>query len=112
MWRMTLTVLASTWLFAAPMLWAHRPAQAALSMLAGLVGLALAPLLSAPSRLREAVVVTGAALVLAVFIFPDGLPTVLNNVVVAMTLVIAGLLPETRRTLVHARVKAGPRAAA
>jgi hypothetical protein len=108
MWRMTVTVLASGWLFAAPMLWAHRPGQAVVSMLAGLVGLALAPLMSAPSRLREAIALTGVVLALSVFAFPDSLPTVLNHVVVGMTFVITGLLPETQRSLV--RAKTAPRA--
>jgi hypothetical protein len=108
MWRMTVTVLASGWLFAAPMLWAHRPGQAVVSMLAGLVGLALAPLMSVPSRLREAIALTGVLLALSVFAFPDSLPTVLNDVVVGMTLVVAGLLPETQRSIVP--VKAARRA--
>jgi hypothetical protein len=105
MWRMTVTVLASGWLFAAPMLWAHRPGQAIVSMLAGLVGLALAPLLSAPSRLREAIGVTGVLLALSVFAFPDSLPTVLNDVVVGMTLIVAGLLQETQSSIVRVKTR-------
>ena len=113
MWRMTLTVLASGWLFAAPMLWAHRPEQAVLSMMVGVMGLVLSPLLAMESRLRIAMAAIGTVLALGMFVFPDGLPTLFNNLLVAIAFMITGLVPEMKRSIVRiGGVKAATRGAA
>jgi hypothetical protein len=103
---MTLTVLASGWLFASPMLWAHRAEQAVLSLMVGVVGLVMSPLLAMESRLRVAMAAIGGVLALGLFVFPDSLATSLNTLVVAIIFMIAGLLPEVQRSVVRVRVVA------
>jgi hypothetical protein len=88
---MTFSVLASGWLFVTPMLWGHRGPEAAVAMLIGVVGLVLSPLLIVRSRARPILAVAGGVLLLSSFVLSDALITTLDNLLIGVVLLIAGL---------------------
>jgi hypothetical protein len=94
MWRMSMSVLVSGWLFTTPALWAHRWEQAAVAVLVGALGFLVGPAVVAWPRLRPSLAMLGFALSAATFIFPDQLLTTADNLVCGLLLVIAGYAPE------------------
>jgi hypothetical protein len=104
MWRMCMSVLVSGWIFTTPVLWAHRWEQAVLSVLVGLLGVALSPAAIVWPRLERAVFALGALRALSTFVLPDTFATNVDNLSTGLLLVIAGMYP--RMQVIPARVPA------
>jgi hypothetical protein len=92
-------------------MWPHRPAQAVLGGIAGVLGLVLSPLAALRPSLGRWLALIGGALALSLLVFPDALITSVDNLLMGFVLLLAGFLPaETTPVPAAAAAGAGPEA--
>jgi hypothetical protein len=104
MWRMSMSILVSGWILFTPALWPHRPEQAVLAVLVGLVGFVLSPLAAVKPGAAKAIFALGALRALSTFVLPDTFITNVDQLSSGLLLVIAGMYP--RMTVLPARALA------
>jgi hypothetical protein len=110
MWRMSMSILVSGWVLFTPALWPHRPEQAVLAVVVGVLGFFLSPLGVAVPRAAKAIFALGALRALSTFVLPDTFATNVDQLATGTLLIIAGMYP--RLTVIPARVAtSAPRAA-
>jgi hypothetical protein len=93
MWRMSMSILVSGWILTTPALWVHRPEQAVLAGLVGVLGIVLSFAVVLRPRLAVAIFTLGAVRALSTFAFPDTFGTSVDNLTSGLLLVIAGMYP-------------------
>jgi hypothetical protein len=91
MWRMS--ILVSGWILTTPALWVHRPEQAVLALLVGMLGIVLSFAAVLRPRLGVAIFALGAFRAVSTFAFPDTFGTNVDNLTSGLLLVIAGMYP-------------------
>ena len=105
MWRMNMSILVSGWILTTPALWAHRPEQAVLALLVGMLGIVLSFAAVLRPRLGVAIFALGGVRALSTFVFPDSFGTNVDNLTTGLLLVIAGMYPRMVVTPVRAVAK-------
>jgi hypothetical protein len=93
MWRMCMSILVSGWILTTPALWVHRPEQAVLGFLVGLVGIILSFAAVVRPRLAAMVFALGAIRALSTFVYPDTFISNVDSLTSGLLLVIAGMYP-------------------
>jgi hypothetical protein len=93
MWRMCMSVLVSGWILTTPALWVHRPEQAVVALLVGLLGIVLSFAAVVRPRLGVTIFALGAIRAVSTFVFPDSFVGNVDSLSTGLMLVIAGMYP-------------------
>jgi hypothetical protein len=108
MWRTSMSILVSGWILFTPAIWHHRPEQAVLAVLVGLLCFVLSPVAAFSPRAARAIFYLGAFRALSTFALPDDFITNVDQLSTGLLLIIAAMYP--RMKVVTAEAAATPHA--
>jgi hypothetical protein len=101
MWRMSMSILVSGWILFTPAMWTHRPEQAVLAVVVGILAFGLSPFAAMKPKLGTAIFALGAFRAVSTFFLPDTMATNVDQLTTGLLLVVAGMYP--RLTVIPVR---------